>query len=196
MYRYFNFQYFLLDTYVGYFLQVLPIAVLAGCLALRHRRRHTLPGEKPRQQLLWFVFAAYLAALLTLTLLPHGLLRTFWYLLFFGRDSGWTLDLSFGGISLIPDFFFRFRTENLGNLLLFLPFGVLCPLLQTEMRWRDAVKCGFFLSLTIELLQPFLGRSFDTNDLILNTLGAALGAGFTLLLRRLMAKLKLPKTMR
>lgn len=67
--------------------------------------------------------------------------------------------------------------ENiLGNLLLFVPFGFLLPLL-----WPDKNECvgtlfsGFILSVFIEACQLFVGRSCDVDDLILNTLGAFVG---------------------
>lgn len=179
-----TFQTFFFDTYPGYFLQVLPIALAAGVLTLRHRRRAAPTGEKPRRQALWFFFSCYLAGLLALTLLPRGLLTELWHRLFYGRGSGAAL-LPAGGWNFIPDFWRRLRRENLGNLLMFLPFGVLYPLCRPERRWRDAALRGLCLSLGIELLQPFLGRSFDVNDLLLNALGAALGAGAVFLARRL-----------
>ncbi len=67
--------------------------------------------------------------------------------------------------------------ENLlGNLLLFVPFGFLLPLV-----WPEKNECvgtifsGFILSLFIEACQLFVGRSCDIDDLILNTLGAFAG---------------------
>ncbi|MGM9663178.1 MAG: VanZ family protein [Oscillospiraceae bacterium] len=180
-----TFQYFFFDTYIGYFLQVLPIALAAGLLTLRHRRKAVPTGGKPRRQTLWFFFSSYLAGLLALTLLPRGLLTEFWYRLFYGGSSGATLFPALGGFNFIPNFWRHLRQENLGNLLMFLPFGVLYPLCRPQRRWRDAALAGLCLSLGIEILQPFLGRSFDINDLILNTLGAALGAGAVFLARRL-----------
>lgn len=64
----------------------------------------------------------------------------------------------------------------LGNLLLFVPFGFLLPLI-----WPEKNECvgtifsGFILSLFIEACQLFVGRSCDIDDLILNTLGAFAG---------------------
>ena len=65
-----------------------------------------------------------------------------------------------------------------GNVALFLPFGFLLPLLAPRMdRWWRTVGAGFALSAAIELTQlafPGLRRP-DVNDVLMNTLGAALG---------------------
>lgn len=62
-----------------------------------------------------------------------------------------------------------------GNVLLYLPLGFLLPLV-----WRDGcgwrvTAVGFVLSLVTELVQPIVGRSFDVDDLIANTLGTLIG---------------------
>ena len=63
------------------------------------------------------------------------------------------------------------------NILLFVPFGYLLPLLWRRAdRWWKVVLCGFVLSLLIELTQlvTHLGM-FDLDDLMNNSLGAFLG---------------------
>lgn len=74
------------------------------------------------------------------------------------------------------DFHRRFDSENLFNLLMFLPFGFLCPGKRTGSGWLRTAAAGLGLSCAIELLQPFFGRSFDCNDILLNALGALIGA--------------------
>jgi glycopeptide antibiotics resistance protein len=65
-----------------------------------------------------------------------------------------------------------------GNVALFLPLGFLLPLLapRLDRLWRTA-GAGFALSVAIELSQlAFPGvRRADVNDVLMNTLGAALG---------------------
>jgi glycopeptide antibiotics resistance protein len=65
-----------------------------------------------------------------------------------------------------------------GNVALFLPLGFLLPLLAPWFdRHRRTVAAGVALSLAIELSQlAFPGvRRADVNDVLLNTLGTALG---------------------
>lgn len=73
--------------------------------------------------------------------------------------------------------------QNAGNVLLFLPFGALLPVAFNGVfarLWRIlAVAAG--LAVAIEVLQYLLdvGRVSSTDDVILNTAGAALGCVLT-----------------
>ncbi|WP_432617536.1 VanZ family protein [Butyricicoccus sp.] len=61
------------------------------------------------------------------------------------------------------------------NIILFVPFGIMLPILWRPCSGIFVVQTGFFLSAAIELSQLFNMRSTDINDLITNTLGACLG---------------------
>lgn len=63
---------------------------------------------------------------------------------------------------------------NLLNLVLYIPFG------WTSHRWKPnrkrIVSAAFMLSVCCEVLQYFTGRGMaDVNDVLFNTLGAAVG---------------------
>ena len=89
-----TFQYFFFDTYVGDFLQVVPVALLAGavCLLIRGRlaRGKNLPFRWPREIAL-ALFVCYLAGLWGLVLTPNNLWDKVWYFLFHHQDSGNTI---------------------------------------------------------------------------------------------------------
>ena len=62
------------------------------------------------------------------------------------------------------------------NVVLFLPFGLLLPLLWPALdRLGRVAAGGFAFSLLIELSQLLNNRRTDVDDLLMNTLGAALG---------------------
>lgn len=64
-----------------------------------------------------------------------------------------------------------------GNVLAFVPFGLLLPLLVKWARsFGKTLVLGFEFSLLVEILQLF-GKvgSFDVDDIILNTLGVLIG---------------------
>jgi glycopeptide antibiotics resistance protein len=70
------------------------------------------------------------------------------------------------------------RIENLvGNIIGFVPFGFIFPLIFKHWRKLSMILIATFcLSLTYEVLQLlFEFGSFDVDDLILNTLGGILG---------------------
>ena len=62
------------------------------------------------------------------------------------------------------------------NILLFIPFGYLLPSLFSRLRWWQVILLGLAFSLCIELLQLITKLGYaDVDDLINNTLGAAIG---------------------
>ena len=65
------------------------------------------------------------------------------------------------------------------NTLFFVPLGLTLPYVLTEKTSKPirlSIICGFLLSLTVELLQLILHRgTFETEDIITNTLGTAIG---------------------
>lgn len=72
------------------------------------------------------------------------------------------------------------------NVLLFLPLGFLLPLLsQRYHRPGVVISTGFFCSLAVELCQLLNLRCSDVDDLLMNTLGAAVGFGLWFFVARL-----------
>ena len=164
-----TFQYFFFDTYPGYFLQVLPFALAAGGLYVfcHTRRDRRIPiGQAVSSAL----FICYLVALLCLTLL-HTLIGSMYYELFYHMDSGNRIPWFTFEFYLIPDSWHNLSSESIGNILLFLPFGILYPLFRKDSGWIRTLLFGIGISLAIELHQPVFGRSFDINDIILNEIG-------------------------
>ena len=106
------------------------------------------------------VFAVYLLALFSLTGIP--------------AVNGLVLD---PGVNIVPLAGVVGDLKNAFlNVLLFVPLGVLLPLLWREFRSLSrAALSGLMLSLGIEILQIFTFRYTDVNDLLTNTAGAALG---------------------
>jgi glycopeptide antibiotics resistance protein len=78
-----------------------------------------------------------------------------------------------------------------GNIGFFMPIGFFLPCLSKKLAagWK-VILFGFLLSLFIETWQLFLpGRASDVDDLILNTLGTALGFFLFWVLARLFPRL-------
>ena len=87
-------------------------------------------------------------------------------------------------INLIP-FVYLLDYENkahmifnvFGNILMFVPTGILLPVLYKRLdKYYKVIGTGFLISLAIEILQlPFADRTSDVDDLLMNTLGVATG---------------------
>lgn len=164
-----NFQYFFFDTYIGYFLQALPIALIVGVIygVVRFRKDKDTPISK---KLFVCAFVCYITGLICLVV-GLDLMNIFWYKLIYRMDPGRTI-LWFGGdFDLVPDLFNNISGETIGNFMMFLPFGILYPLSQKEPAWKNCVIRGLISVAVIEVLQPIFGRAFDMNDIILNSLG-------------------------
>lgn len=97
------------------------------------------------------------------------------------------INTEFRGIELIPFadvFYFLVKRGSLfnlvknimGNIGIFIPFGILIPMLFEEVHKRTVIFYGFMFSVCFELCQYIfaLGIS-DINDVILNTFGAVIG---------------------
>lgn len=149
-----------------------------------------------RRTLVELATVVYLDFLLSLTLLPLPLPP---YDLQAG-DCAFVLIAPFGTIWTAiqtplnsPEWLFL-----AGNLLAFVPVGVLLPLLRpTDRRpWLTVLVAGFGLSLAIELGQligsfivGFNYRQADVDDLIVNTFGAMAGYALLVGTKRLVAAL-------
>ena len=149
----------------GYEFLCVFLPFLAAFFLFRQIQRRTGKNLSKAIYAVSFLFASYLFGVYMVTgagTLFDGLLRHW--------------EIRPDRIHLIPfsDGFDLF-SDSL-NLLLFLPFGFLVPLLWKQMnRFIYTTAAGFSFSLLIELSQLLNNRYTDINDLIINTLGTMLG---------------------
>ncbi len=140
--------------------------------------------KRSTKGILWVVFLLYLGVLLKITVF---------------RSSFGSYPLcSHGQIELIPfvgliQIFHNsvrvFLYLFVGNLIWFVPLGILLPLL-TKVQ-RSTILWGFLLSLYIEVSQYIFGTGVsEVEDLILNTAGTVIGYGLFLLLRKVWRRRK------
>lgn len=164
---------------------LLPLWALVRLVFLKKTGRNTSPGREA----LLALFVLYLAALASQTVCPRVLWNEDGLALLFYWDNG-------GGANYIPFATIRhFLTSGTGavttainlagNVAVFVPLGLLPPLLWPKLGRGWTVALGAGCSGLIELVQPLVGRQRDIDDLILNTLGAALGWLLFLALKRL-----------
>ncbi len=80
-----------------------------------------------------------------------------------------------------------FILNIIGNIGIFVPIGVMIPLLF-RTKFPRTTLAGFYISLIIETGQLPLDRTTDVDDLILNTTGAMIGYGIYALAKRILSK--------
>lgn len=108
-------------------------------------------------------------------------------------------DVEFGGVNWMPfreilrydfgtDLFYR---QVIGNIILFIPFGYFATYYSKLTKIRHIFFITFITSTTIEVVQRFIGRSFDVDDIILNVVGGIIG--FLLFIGLDAIRKKLPK---
>lgn len=124
-------------------------------------------GMSRKRKLLVILFAVYIGAVFSATGIPsvNSLVK----------DTG---------VNLIPlvdmvNSPLDYLKNTLLNIVLFMPLGILLPLLWKKSRsLKNTVLLGLGLSCFIEILQIFTFRLTDVDDLLTNAAGAA--AGFIL----------------
>lgn len=174
---------------VGYFLQALPIACLAGVIYIVIRLCCTKKSGaqiKRPTELLRLVFVCYLTGLVSLIILPAN----FWLYVYDGLVFGWWDELGpvfqIGDVNLVPSVIGWLSGELslgswvkkmlIGNIAIFVPMGFLLPLVTKIKDRKNLLRASFMIPLACEVLQLIFGRSFDIDDLICNFVGILIGA--------------------
>ncbi len=76
------------------------------------------------------------------------------------------------------------------NVIMMIPFGLLLPLTnKNNATISKVIFYAFIVSLSIELLQPFYGRSSDITDIITNVTGGIIGYVMHLIFKPLSTKI-------
>lgn len=100
---------------------------------------------------------------------------------------------SYGGINYIPfTEIFRYKIGSkmfilnvIGNIAIFIPFGYFISRYLKTKRHLPIFMITIITSLCIELVQLYIGRSFDIDDILLNCIGGIIGHAFYLLLDKI-----------
>lgn len=127
-----------------------------------------LKEKNKKQILLRIVFTVYLLILFRITVF---------------RSNSYPTDYAVN-LSLFTDLVATYHENGIwmviylvvGNIVWFVPFGFLLPLIWKRLKSFYTIPLGFCLSLVIELGQLISGKGmFEIDDLVLNTLGATMG---------------------
>jgi len=171
------------------FLVVSAIAVPCWLIFRLYRLRAGARSATFSRELLLLVFVVYLSGLAAATLEPNRHSRAH-----VTATDGLALRPNVASLTCSSATLARGSTAQAfcvrnarGNFLLFVPFGVLLPLVWRRLRFSTGVLVALALSVGIEAIQylsrPWSNRLADVNDVILNVLGACLGLLVVTLLR-------------
>ena len=99
------------------------------------------------------------------------------------RSNSYPIEMSVN-LSLFTDLVATYHENGIwmvlylvvGNVAWFVPFGFLLPVIWQKLKSYYTIPLGFLLSLVIETSQFILKKGmFEIDDLVLNTLGTAIG---------------------
>ena len=158
-----------------YMLIAIPIYLVARFLYIKFKKAEL----NIRREVALFIFVIFIVGLTSQTVIPK---------IEFGVNGLGVVENGVHQTNLIPFTVFSqthyevfinkninyFLINFLGNIILFIPFGLAVPFLW-EVSGKIAVFIGFLFSLFIESCQLFLARGTDIDDLMLNTFGTLLG---------------------
>lgn len=76
--------------------------------------------------------------------------------------------------------------ENIMNMVVFVPVGLLFSCVSRRLKWWMVLLTGFCISVSIEALQYFFHKGFsEFDDVFHNTLGCAIGMMIVAVIKRL-----------
>ena len=153
----------------------LPLFALAACSRKQRLAAKQLRSSRSRETVL-ALFWMFCGGMAAVTLTPRWMAEMV-------RSGAWGAVhepfFQWGSISLVPLATFAPDTHSvyilLGNILMFLPFGFLAALLWRGCDGKRSLLLGISISGGIECWQLAVGRTFDVDDLLLNTLGVFMG---------------------
>jgi glycopeptide antibiotics resistance protein len=136
------------------------------------------------QEIILFLFVAYLVSVAAITIIPLPVTNT--KILSGNAISLFPSATTFKGFRNIVDHNFnqstiiRVLSNFIGNIIMFIPLGVLLPLTGSNYNLKRVVFVAVLLSASIELIQfisVWFGtyRYIDIDDVFLNTSGAIIG---------------------
>jgi|GEM_PF-1784737 len=161
----------------------LPLWIM-GRLWVSSRRSNNGNVVSLKRELVLFIFVAYISAVFSITIAPVTMsgisepvkspvnflpvIHTYqFYISTLADPSGVSTAYALGNI--------------IGNLLLFIPFGMMLPCISPKFKkLQNIVTTTFFCSFFIEFCQVILGffdtyRTADIDDIVLNTLSGVIG---------------------
>ena len=175
-----------LSNMLTYIIVALPIYLICRLIFIKKTKKQV----KVFNEILLTIFILYIIGLASQTIVPYWNMGIYSDTGKFYFNIGLTNSIS--EINLIPfktlyEYLFVNNTSvsswssvsilNIfANMLLFLPLGLLTPLIWEKYdSFYKILTLGLISTCLIEFIQIFIGRSTDIDDVILNTIGIIIG---------------------
>ena len=183
-----------IESMILYMIVAIPFYIICRIIFIKKKRKHV----KILHEIVLASFILYIVGLASQTIIPQwdiGIISDTGKFYF---NVNITNDIA--QVNLIPFktlYQYLFQTNanvdswsvvsllNItGNILLFSPIGFFVPLFWGNWRsFRKILLLGLAVTCFIEVIQLFIGRSTDIDDVILNTIGVMIGYGIFSLLK-------------
>ena len=186
------------NSVINQFIQVIPITLLVGLLYIIFRflkLKKNNSDINSKKEILYLIFVCYIVGLFNLVLVPRNFWNTIWYNIFYNFNENpfeGIFDFSYNFIPTIYKIIIGeyalgsgVKTMIVGNLLMFIPMGILLSLCFKNINKKNMFKYAILIPLAIEVIQLVVGRSFDIDDLIMNFLGIVIGYFIVELVKKL-----------
>lgn len=176
------------NSVINQFIQVIPITLLVGLLYIIFRfliLKKSNGDINYKKESLYLIFVCYIVGLFNLVLVPRNFWDIIWYNIFYNFNENpfaGIFDFSYNFIPTIYKIIIGEYTLDswgkamiVGNFLMFIPMGIMLPLVFKNINKKNIFVIAILITLSIEILQPIVGRSFDIDDIIMNFIGSIIG---------------------
>lgn len=174
-------------------LQSLPAVLFLFPLLILIRVLYISVLHKPKdmhREIIFILFNLWIAVMISLTMLSEIHITEQGFMIGTSDLTGINCQLFrvFRDIQIITfknGYWPYFWINLIGNLLLFIPFGFLLPMLWKSCSFLKVLFFSFIFSSLIEIIQLVLPRGTDIDDVWLNCLGAIIGWSLFQLIRKI-----------
>ena len=176
------------NSVINQFIQVIPITLLVGLFYIMFRflkLKKNNSDINSKKEILYLIFVCYIVGLFNLVLVPINFWNIIWHNIFYNFNENpfaGIFDFSYNFIPTIYKIIIGnyalgdwVKTMIVGNLLMFIPMGILLSLCFKNINKNNMFKYALLIPLAIEVIQLVVGRSFDIDDLVMNFLGIFIG---------------------
>lgn len=185
-----------IENMLRYMIIAIPFYIAGRILFIKRRQKPV----KMLHEIILVIFSMYVVGLVSQTIIPKwdaGIISNTGEFYFNVNLSNENSKVNLIPFRTLYQYFFQINPDvdnwssvsllNISaNMLLFSPIGFFVPLIwKNWFSFKQVLFLGLTVTFLVEIVQLFIGRSADIDDVILNTVGVTLGYGLFLLLKKI-----------